>query len=375
MIVCMPQTVAGSGLECHDFCRRRGFEERQAISYEATLLFSPSAPVDERNLFAGRSEQIRKLIETVSERGKHVVLYGERGVGKTSLANVVRFLFPTLIRDILVIREQIDPTDNFSSIWKKVFKDVTVTSRVNGKDINVPLSDFYEGIITPDDVRREMTNCFFASQLPIVIVDEFDKAQDEDLRPLIANLIKSLSDYSVNITIILVGVADDVGDLVGENESIARCIEQIHMPRMSNIEMREILEKRIPQLGLTIHIDALWKIITLARGLPSYVHLLGMYAVQDAAKHRSSRISEEHVDAAINRVLSRSQESIQREYAAAVHTNRTDTLFREVLLACALAIPDDRGVFTPKAVVGPLTKILDREIKIANFQNHLKKFI
>ena len=29
MIVCMLQTVAGSGLKCHDFCRRRDFEERQ----------------------------------------------------------------------------------------------------------------------------------------------------------------------------------------------------------------------------------------------------------------------------------------------------------------------------------------------------------
>ncbi len=32
MIVCMPQTVAGSKLKCHDFCRRRGFEERHRAS-------------------------------------------------------------------------------------------------------------------------------------------------------------------------------------------------------------------------------------------------------------------------------------------------------------------------------------------------------
>jgi len=29
MIVCMLQTVAGSALKCHDFCRRRDFEEQQ----------------------------------------------------------------------------------------------------------------------------------------------------------------------------------------------------------------------------------------------------------------------------------------------------------------------------------------------------------
>ena len=31
-IVCMLQTVAGSGLKCQDFCGRRGFEERQVIN-------------------------------------------------------------------------------------------------------------------------------------------------------------------------------------------------------------------------------------------------------------------------------------------------------------------------------------------------------
>ena len=29
MIICMPETVAVSGLEGQDFCGRRGFEERQ----------------------------------------------------------------------------------------------------------------------------------------------------------------------------------------------------------------------------------------------------------------------------------------------------------------------------------------------------------
>jgi len=29
VIVCTSQTVVASGLKCQDFCRRRGFEERQ----------------------------------------------------------------------------------------------------------------------------------------------------------------------------------------------------------------------------------------------------------------------------------------------------------------------------------------------------------
>ena len=353
----------------------RTSDDWQALVYEATQLFSPSAPIDESDLFAGRAAQIARMIEVVLERGKHAVLYGERGVGKTSLARVFHKLFPTIVRKVNLIREQVDPSDNFSSVWRKVFKDIELTIKDGDNDERVTLADFYGDALTPDDVRRALERSFKASEIPVIVIDEFDKADDESVRTLTANLLKHLSDYSVNATVIIVGVADDIGELLSQHESLARCIEQIPMPRMSNDEMKEILRKRLPRLGMKIEPDALWKIITLSRGLPSYVHLLGLYAVQDAANERHLTISESNVDAAIKRALEKSQESVQREYAAAIHTNRTDTLFQEVLLACALAKTDDRGLFAPNSVVPSLTNILGREVTIANFQNHLKKFI
>jgi Cdc6-like AAA superfamily ATPase len=319
----------------------------EALSYEASVLFSPSAPVDEKDLFAGRRSEIKKLIETVTERGKHAILYGERGVGKTSLANVIRYLFPSIVKDIHVIKEQVDPLDTFSSLWRKVFKDINVDVRLNGNDVTVQIADFYESEITPDDVRRELERSFIASQLTIIVIDEFDKAKDPTLGAYTAHLIKILSDYSVNVTVVVVGVADDISELIKQHESIPRSIEQMLMPRMSNDEMREILEKRVSRMGISIHPDARWKIISLSRGLPSYVHLLGMYSVQEAAHNKTKNIVETHVDAAIKRAIERSQESIQREYAAAVHTNRSDTLFREVIVACALAKTDELGMFSP----------------------------
>lgn len=350
-------------------------DDWDALSYEASQLFSPSAPVDEAALFAGRQPEVRRLIEAILEKGKHVVLYGERGVGKTSLVKVLNRLFPTITNRLVLMREQADPTDSFSSIWTKVFKDIELTVRIDGNERTISLADIQEGEIKPDDIRRELERAFSPNEIPVIVIDEFDKTSDSSIRKLMANTIKFLSDYAVNVTIIIVGVADDIGDLLEEHESISRCLEQIPMPRMSNTEMKEIISKRLPRLGMKIEPDALWKIITLSRGLPAYVHLLGMYAVQDAARTRRLAITESNVDAAIKRAVEKSQESVQRDYAAAIHTNRTDTLFKEVLLACALAETDERGMFSPNAVVQPLTKILRREVTIANFQNHLKKFI
>lgn len=355
-------------------------DDWNALLFEATQLFTPSTPIDENALFAGRGEQIRKMLDASMERGKHVILFGERGVGKTSLAKVFHSLFPSTLRNIFAIREQADPSDNFTSIWRKVFKDIHVRATRDGKSDLIPVSEFHGDEIAPDDVRRELEGLFKTSDIPILIIDEYDKLGDrEKTNELMANTIKSLSDYGVNATVMLVGVADNINDLMGQHASLGRCVEQIPMPRMNITERKEILDKIIPRLGMKLHPDALWKIVHLSRGLPSYVHSLGLYSAESAIQRRSLLITEEDVDRAIKRVLERSQESIKDEYAKAVHSNRSDNLYKEVLLACALADTDSegRGTFAPLAVCKPLTNILQRDkpVRIDAFQQHLKKFI
>ncbi len=51
--------------------------------------FTPGAPINSRDLFSGRKKQVDKAISTIFQRGQHAVIFGERGVGKTSLANTL----------------------------------------------------------------------------------------------------------------------------------------------------------------------------------------------------------------------------------------------------------------------------------------------
>ena len=350
-------------------------EDWDAKRFEASQLFSPSAPINEHDLFAGRLAEIRKMIEAMTERGKHIILFGERGVGKTSLANVFSGLFPETLRHISLVREQVDPSDDFSSVWRKVFRDLHVKEVKEGREVLIPLSEFFPEEIYPDDVRREFDQIFKPNDLPIVVIDEFDKSPDKSIHELMANTIKALSDYSVNVTVLIVGVADDIHELIGEHPSISRCLEQVPMSRMDNREMREIIDKRVSQLGMEVHPDAYFKIIELSRGLPAYAHLLGLYSVQSAIERHSLTVSESDVDTAIQRALERSQESIQGDYTSAIHSNRSDSLYRHVLLACALAKTDSRGQFTPQSICNPLSDILGRPIRVDTFQQHLKKFI
>lgn len=348
-------------------------EDWATLAMHLRELFSPSAPIDDDQLFAGRLEQVDGIVNAVLERGLHVILFGERGVGKTSLVNTFhrRLVRPT--RSVLAFRINASPSDDFSEIWRRIFRDLAYSIERNGHKETHTVAELYEDEITPDDVRRELSE-FLAHSVPIITIDEYDQIEDENIHSLMANTIKALSDYSVNVTLILVGVANSITELIHVHQSIVRNIIQVRMPRMNRDELGEILDRRIPLLGMSIRDDARDKIVELARGLPSYVHALGLYACVRAIDDRSLAVTEKHADAAVRDCLAKSHLTTRQEYDLAVYSNRADNLYRQVLLACAVADTADSGTILPVSVKAPLSALLGRQVEIANYRKHLAQF-
>jgi len=63
-------------------------DQFQEKAFMLGTVFKPTAPINREDLFAGRQPQTRDVVDAVNQQGQHAVLYGERGVGKTSLANM-----------------------------------------------------------------------------------------------------------------------------------------------------------------------------------------------------------------------------------------------------------------------------------------------
>jgi Cdc6-like AAA superfamily ATPase len=349
-----------------------------ALGLEIKTLFTPAAPISTKELFAGRRSQLQRLIDAVAELGRHAVLFGEQGVGKTSLANT----FHTYVElfneeNLTVIKKQASPTDKFSSLWKKVFRDLSFEIKRKGDygndDIESgSLADLYPEI-SPDDILRELGR--FSSEVPVVVIfDEFDKLTDVATKKAMSHTIKALSDTGIRTTIILVGVADDINTIIEEHRSITRNLAEIKMPRMSKDELNEILDSRYRKAGMKIAGDARWKIVTLSRGLPEYVHALGKAAALRAIGGHRLTITEHDVNPAITDLIVQSDQSTSSAYRTATGSNNKNALYRQVLLACALADADDEGKFAAKDVVKPLSGILGKKISFENFQSHLTAF-
>jgi Cdc6-like AAA superfamily ATPase len=321
--------------------------------------FTPAAPVDDTSLFADRPRQVMRCLDALYQRGLHIALYGERGVGKTSLANVL----PKLIRGgqlptLDALRVDCNTNDDYRSIWRKVLREL-------GQPLQ---ADEMATSLDPEDVRYHLQRL---DRQTLVVLDELDRVEDDEALSLLADTIKTLSDHSVSVTLMLVGVATSVDHLIGEHESIIRSLAQVHMPRMSNEELGAILNKGFSMIGLEIDLAARTRIIREAEGLPHFVHLLGLHAGQHAVVDDRSVVTPSDVQRAIEQAVD--SHSMLSEYQRATQSPQPGHLFEEVLLACAFAARNELGYFRAGDVREPLSAIVGREMGIPSFQRHLNE--
>ncbi len=78
------------GIFLNDPERPMSDQDWRDLDFHVTNLFSPHAPVDAEELFSGRTDLLLRMIDVIYQRGLHAVLYGDRGVGKTSLTYILR---------------------------------------------------------------------------------------------------------------------------------------------------------------------------------------------------------------------------------------------------------------------------------------------
>lgn len=351
----------------------------QQLTFRVGTVFTPSAPIDQQSLFAGRIQQLQKTIDAIGSKGQHVVLYGERGVGKTSLASTVAQIYAELLQPtrVLTVRQNCHSTDTYGKVWSRSFADVKFAverPRIGFTNELVKEMRSLAASVSESPAPDEIVSTLRRIDAKIVFVfDEFDQVADRAVSIAFAETIKALSDYAVPSTIVLVGVGDSVDGLIASHASIERAIVQVHLPRMDPGELSEIVDKAMSALGTSCEDEARNRIVRLSQGLPHYVHLLGLHSARQAFQESSTEITLEHVNAGIALALSNASQSVLDAYLKAVSSPQRTRLFRDVLLACALAPTDDLGFFTPASIRAPL-KVMGQELDIPAFASHLNKF-
>ena len=352
------------------------------LQAQLVTVFTPGAPVADRELLAGRIPEIREAIRAVGQPGLHAVIFGERGVGKTSLARFIHEIWRDMSKDLNVIAARVacDSTDDFQSIWEGAASEIRLSFEKRGDDISaIPGSGAFQsaldeleiGNATPGLVRRALDLDGYGF---IIVIDEFDRVPDVDASRLMADTIKTLSDQLVDATTLIVGVADTIDSLFEEHASIDRSLVQILVPRMTHTELQEIVQTRLARLGMSIDEEALRRIAVLSSGLPNYAHLLGLNSGLEAVDDGRREITVTDLRDGLGTALDSMKQTLGNDYYRATRSVQKSARFNEVLLACALTTPDERGFFAPADVREPLGKLVGAPREIPDFVRHLREF-
>lgn len=187
-------------------------------------IFTPGAPISQRDFFRGRIAQISRVIEAIPSPGRHPIIFGQRGVGKTSLANILAHLLP----NALAVKVTCDGSDTFKSLWNRILQSATVSFKEQAFGFNREAAEQHTSLaaylgrdngVSPSDVAGVLA---VVQQRAVFVLDEFDRVEDEQTKRYMADLIKVVSDNIPTVTIVLVGVSDSITGLIGHHPSIER---------------------------------------------------------------------------------------------------------------------------------------------------------
>jgi energy-coupling factor transporter ATP-binding protein EcfA2 len=328
--------------------------------------FTPGTPISNLDLLAGRDKQIDKVLETVFSPGQHAAIYGERGVGKSSLANLIYdIIFATGKENFIPVRVNCSNMVSFHEIWREIFRQIQMGSAEG----EVLMEDQVSDTPNSEDIRRIFEQ---ASNPSIVVIDEFDRV-DATTASAMSDTIKTLSDRAVDTTLVIAGVGDSLEQLIHEHQSIDRAIIQIPMQRMSRDELIAIVTKGLARISeLTIEAGLDKRMAEISKGLPHYMHLLAKHSALSAISNGRREIIRSDYEYALKTSTEDKSQTLGHAYLNATHSAK-ESLFEEVLLACALAT-DVKGFFGAKDVRAPLAKIMKKPVKIEAYIRHLDKF-
>lgn len=338
-------------------------------------VFSPTAPIKQKDFFMGRIQQLTKIVDAINEVGQHAILYGERGVGKTSLANIMQ----TSYTNLYIVKITCSRDASFKTIWQETFDNIQFSQTTAGIGFNatqkqelINIGKHFASINQPKP--SDVIN--LVKQLPanfLFIFDEFDNIDEKRTKAIFSDLIKSMSDNVTNATIVLIGIADNVEDLVGEHQSLERCLKQVKMPRMSPAESAEIIQRGLDTLQISISAKIKEQIVEFSSGFPHYTHLLCKYGAKEIIENDKTEFNASYLTIAIKNGIENTSEQLRASYQKATVGIKENSKWTAVLHACAISDIDQFNCFTIGNVLNQFNIISGKNAKGSNINYNLNQ--
>ena len=337
--------------------------------------FTPTRPKKHRNrAFAGRYRIMERVIAAVEEDRAHVVIFGDRGVGKSSLVNILAETAGEA--GYLVLRCACSSDLTFEEMFRRLLRNVPrryLDPPERSQGAGMARVDTFEGLLPEGRFgATELTEALlcFVDGHAIFVIDEYDCVVSGELTNHLAETIKSLSDASARITLIIVGVAHTAEELIGWHPSIERNVSSIHVPLMRPDELSRVIQVGERESGIRFNERVRVAIVQFARGLPYYAQLLCLYSARQAIERGDTIVEVVDLTNAVERIVMEAHRALRTAYERAVR-ERDGSFMKDVVFAAATCAYDGHGAFTGADVAHTLAQSAGRTRHLLTLQKAL----
>jgi AAA+ ATPase superfamily predicted ATPase len=316
--------------------------------------FTPAKEISDSEKFAGRSEYVDDALYALMTEGSNIAIVGGRGIGKSSLARQIINISQgdnTLLEKLEIHNDEKldflsiylacgDHIKNISDLLTRLLTtkdcllewiyDIPSVSKELGKisgglDVKIAKlgSEIVDETIAKKVVQSHEIDVIFQNVINVIlnakiarngiliVIDEFDQIDDPTG---FAKFLKSLATNSPGLKFCIVGVAQDIQNLMKEHESSDRLFSGsvINLPPMKKEELNEVVDNAETTIEnfITFNKSARDKLIFLANGHPYIVHLIGKQALRSAYLEPRYNLDEEYILSVLNEIAEKEADPV-----------------------------------------------------------------
>ncbi len=275
----------------------------------ASEVFTPGTPITDADGFVGLQGRLQRAKNVLGEPGRHLLVLGEAGVGRTSFARIAAGKSPQRYH-------QAGLDDSFDLLMTRLL---------------APTSD------SPMPGGRQAWDLVDSQEQspPVLIIDDVDRASPRAVLEGITPLLRALSDSGSTTKLILVARRDRPfpDALVGAGLRLYA----LGLDRLSEDKLSEIVTRGAKRAGLEVTDELRERIVIDSDGLPGMTHALCLEAANSAQGRDSRRLTlgRDYVPA-LTALVDSLAPSLRQAYEDATVSRGQSNRFAHVLWAGAL---------------------------------------
>ncbi|MEZ5210756.1 ATP-binding protein [Gordonia sp. PP30] len=294
-------------------------------------IFTPKT-IATREMFERRNERDLddnpglqdSLGEALRELGGQVVIYGDTGVGKSSL---LRYASEDESMECVIVEclSSKNYDDLMEDALRKLIdvKEIKRTSRKSGSagieaggtvkllvslkgKLNIGAEKAVEFEVVQKSPLDALVEAMMKTGKRVLVLDNFQNIVRAEDRRLVAETMEFLSDRAAetgDIKIAVIGIAEDAPSLIHGSGSFRRRVTEIGVPRMPDEEIRSVLKRGFEILEVDVDRPVLDNLVFYSDGFPYFAHLLGLYLARESRRLKGVRIDESKVEPALKRAV------------------------------------------------------------------------